>query len=383
MMTKKNMITRYYNGRVIRDHQIQTTDLWIENGTIIPPALKADREIDVNQSLIAPGYIDIQMNGGFGYDFSSQPEKVERVAHFLPKYGVTAFLPTIISSTSLGYQNALPYLQPKAIEGAATILGAHLEGPFFCKTKHGAHNIDFIQSSHEIPLENLYGNLEGVRIITLAPELPYSLQAIKKLKSLGIVVAAGHTSASYSTMQKGIDAGITLATHLFNAMEPLHHREPGVIGMALTHRHFYFSMIADGVHLHPAVLNLAWKANPKGLILVTDAIEALGLKNGRYRLGSKEIVVSEGKAVIANTHTLAGSVMSLDAAVRYFYTHTECSVVEAIEAATLKPAQVLGITHKGTLDIGSDADFILLSDELNIKACYIAGKLVYSASKME
>ena len=164
-------------------------------------------------------------------------------------------------------------------------------------------------------------------------------------------------------------------------MPSLHHREPGIIGAVLTNSEMHYSVIADGIHLHPATLKLAWLANPKGLILVTDAMEALGLEDGQYRLGNKEVAVKEGKAVISGTNTLAGSVISMDAAVRYLHKATGCSIVEAIEAASLKPAEVLGMAGvKGSLDVGSDADFIFLDDQLNVRSCYIGGNNVYNRS---
>ena len=329
---EENMITRYFNGRVLRDHKLQEIDLWVNQGKIISPQSKADCEIDLKGLIVAPGYIDIQINGAFGYDFTTQPEKVEIVASLLTKYGVTAFLPTVISSTSDQYNRILPYLQPKTIKGSATLLGIHLEGPFFNKKRYGAHHLDAIQAFNQTTLEECYGSLEGVRIVTLAPELPYALEAIQRLKELGIVVSAGHTSASYQEIQEGIRSGISLATHLFNAMEPLHHREPGVIGAVLTTPDLHFSVIADGVHLHPAILKLIWLSNPQGLILVTDAMEALGLEEGVYYLGSKEVFVKDGKAVLSGTEIIAGSVISMDAAVRYLHKQQD-----ALSPKPLKP----------------------------------------------
>lgn len=370
------MVTRYFNGRLLRNHQLQQEDLWVSQGKIIAPQLKADEEIDAKGAIIAPGYIDLQINGGFGYDFSSEPESVEIVARLLPQYGVTAFLPTVISSSSDHYHNLIPHLYPRTSPGTTTILGCHLEGPFFCKKRSGAHNLDVLQSLDQADVEEFYGSLENVRIVTLAPEQPQAFEAIEQLKTHGVIVSAGHSSASYSVMQESIKAGVSLATHLFNAMAPLHHREPGLVTAILTSSDMHYSVIADGVHLHPAILKLCWQTNPKGLILVTDAIEALGLEDGSYRLGSKDVTVSEGKAVIAGTETIAGSVISMDAAVRYFQEATGCNLINAIEAATLKPATVLGIEkEKGTLDIGANADFIFLDDQLYVQACYIAGKL--------
>lgn len=379
VQAQENGVARYVNGLVLRGHELKQEDLWVSGGQIVAPQPHADEEVDVHGLIIAPGYIDIQINGGFGCDFSSEPENVDRVAAALPQHGVTAFLPTVISSSPEQYRHALPLLQPRSVQGGASILGIHLEGPFFCPERRGAHGRHHLQGfDHPVALEAVYGNLEGVRIVTLAPELPNALPAIQALKSLGILVSAGHTNASYEAMLQGIGAGITLATHLFNAMAPLHHREPGVIGAALTRPEMSYSIIADGVHVHPAAIRLAWQAHPKGIVLITDAIAAMGLSEGSYRLGTEEVVVRKDKAVIAGADTIAGSIISMDAAVRFFHQATGCSIVDAIEAASAKPAQLLGIEDKkGTLKIGADADFIVLDKDLHVLACYVAGERVW------
>jgi N-acetylglucosamine-6-phosphate deacetylase len=371
-------VTRYYNGRVLRDHELRQEDLWVKEGKIIAPQEKADKEEDVQGCIVAPGYIDLQINGGFGYDFSSAPDQVEQVAARLSQYGVTSFLPTLISSEAQFYRTALPHLQPRAgHQGRASILGIHLEGPFFCQEKHGAHDQTLLHE-HLGAIEAVYGDLEGVKMVTLAPELEGAKEAIHFLKSKGIVVSIGHTNADYETAKEAIQAGAAMATHLFNAMPPLHHREPGAVGAILENSSMSYSVIADYIHLHPALLHLIWKMHPDGLILVTDAIEALGLAPGDYQLGKQVVHVEEKAAYIKGTKTIAGSVLSLDAAVRHLRQATECSAVEALEAASLRPARLLGIDGvKGSLNIGADADFLLLDDQLYIKACYIAGELAW------
>jgi N-acetylglucosamine-6-phosphate deacetylase len=227
-------------------------------------------------------------------------------------------------------------------------------------------------------IEEFYGSLEGVKIVTLAPEIPGARRAIEFLKKRHIIASAGHTLATYSEMREGFQQGISFATHLFNAMRPMHQREPGAIAAILTNKNLFYSIIADGIHLHSATLELAWRAHPEGLVLITDAINALGLKHGKYQLGSKEIEVQNGKAYISNSTILAGSILSMDAAVRNFKSSVRCSSIEALEAASLKPAQVLGMSHiKGSLAFGADADFNILNDELYVQACYINGLKAY------
>lgn len=375
----KQAITRYYNGFLLRSHELINEDLWVENGKIVAPQKKADHEIDLKGQIIAPGYIDLQINGGFGVDFSNEPEKVEIVANKLPQYGVTAFLPTLISSDSKTYKRNLNQIKSKRNENQAEILGIHLEGPFFSSEKVGAHNPHLIRTFEQIDsIDDFYGNLDHVKIVTLAPELAQSSSIISYLKGKNIIVSAGHTNADYETTEKGVQEGISMATHLFNAMPPLHHRTPGVVNAFLTNPNLFYSIIVDKVHVHPAMVHLAWRANPDGLILVTDAIAALGKPQGEYFLGGQEVVVDETTAFVKGTSTLAGSILSMDAAVRNFKDATNCTLIQAIECASLKPAKLLGIdSYKGTLNVGADADFIILDEDLFVQACYIAGKLAF------
>lgn len=368
-------VTRYYNGMVLKDHQLKSEDLWICDGLVIEPQDTADEHVNVEGAIIAPGYIDIQINGGFGCDFTRDPGSVDEVARRLPKYGVTAFLPTVVSSSPSSYQKILSKIALNVKStSAAKALGLHLEGPFFCPDKHGAHDITLMETfDHMEKLEAVYGTLGGVLIVTLAPELPGALDAIHHLNNKGIIVSAGHTNATYGEMLLAKEAGVKLVTHLFNAMRPFHHREPGVIGAVLGVPGFCYSIIADQEHVHPAAIKMAWEANPSGLILVTDAIAALGLSDGEYTLGGQAIVLKNGIAKVLGTDTLAGGSIGMDQSVRNFFRATGCTVMEALEAASYRPAKLLGVANKGTLSVGADADFLLLDSELNIIRCYIGG----------
>lgn len=372
-----NKVFRYYHARVLNNHEIVKNELWVTNGKVISPQEKADYEINVQGLIIAPGYIDLQVNGGFGVDFSRESERVDEVARLLPKYGVTSFLPTIVTVDKNSYPSLISHLQPHPCAKGATILGTHLEGPFFAPEKHGAHHKELVLPFTS-PIEACYGDLAGVKIVTLAPEIPGALEAIATLKAKGIIISAGHTDASYDEMEMAVEAGVSMATHLFNAMRPLHHRIPGIAGAVLTNDAMAYSIIADGIHVHPAMIDLAWRSNPDGLFLVTDAIEALGLPPGIYHLGNREVEVNQETAYILGTKTIAGSVLSMDQAVRFFKESTKCSLVDALEAASLKPAQVLGIEEfKGNLNEGADADFIFLDENLHVQACIIGGRLAW------
>lgn len=374
---------RYYNGRILRNHEVKSGELWVAKGKIIAPQKKADRELDVQGKILAPGFIDLQINGGFGIDFSVEAEKVGEVAGQLPQYGVTSFLPTIVSSSREKYQRLLPHLQPKkGGSHGASILGLHLEGPFFHPKCCGAHEEKLLCSlDGKESIESFYGNLEGVKIVTLAPELCGAANAIRSLREKNIIVSVGHSQASYNDMEQAIELGVRFVTHLFNVMTPFHHREPGIVGAVLTNDQIFYSLIVDGHHVHPASIRLAWRSNPEGLILVTDAIRALGLPSGDYRLGEVEIFVEGGKSMVKGTKTLAGSVLSMDEAVRHLRSYTGCSIVQALESASYKPAKLLGMERtKGTLGEGADADFIVLDDQLRIHASFVLGELAWSRS---
>lgn len=382
---EQNSVIRYYNGRVLRNHTLINEDFWVKDGKIISPCETSDYEVDVQGLIIAPGYIDLQINGAFGIDFSVQADQIHHVAELLPQYGVTSFLPTLVSCEKKTYLELMPHLQPfPGGSHGSSILGIHLEGPYFAPGKHGAHNQNLIISQISHSLEDYYGNLEGVRMVTLAPELPGGLLLIQDLKSKNIVVSAGHTNATYEEANAAIHAGITMATHLFNAMPSINHRNPGIIGAVLTNDSMFYSIIADNFHVKPSIIDLAWRSNPKGLCLITDAMQALGQPPGVYCLGTMMVDAGTGGAYISGTQTLAGSVLSLDEAVRNFRKSTNCSLVDSLETASLKPAQVLGIDNvKGNLNEESDADFIIVDDDLNMHACYVAGQLAWHTSSLE
>ncbi|KAF6040663.1 hypothetical protein EB796_001076 [Bugula neritina] len=407
----KDIVYKFYNCRILKNHKIYWDDLWVRDGTILDPqkcfygeVINPDVKVDCGERLIAAGYIETQINGAYGVDFSDSHaadlHDVERgimkVAKGLLSHGVTSFCPTLVTSPPAFYQRVVPHIKKR--EGnsdGAGILGIHLEGPFISKEKKGAHPEQFIvsdltngsssQPSHA--LEEVYGNefYSNTAIITMAPELPGALDVIRQLTNMkDIRVSIGHSVGTIKDGEKAVLAGANYITHLFNAMLPFHHRDPGLVGLLTSWKlpkdtEIYYGIIADGIHTHPATMRIAHRTNPNGIILVSDSMCAAGLDTGNYSIGQLSVEVKENKAVLSGTNTLAGSIAFLDQCVRKFYKDTECSLVEAIEAATLHPARLLKIQdRKGTLDFGSDADFIILDDELNIMSTYIAGECVYS-----
>ncbi|XP_047141626.1 N-acetylglucosamine-6-phosphate deacetylase isoform X1 [Hydra vulgaris] len=396
-----HLLVQFINCRILYQKEIIKEDFWVKNGKILNPEkiffdekLSADIQIDCKNMIIAPGYIDTQLNGGFGYDFSSNIESLEDglniVSKGILKHGVTSFCPTLVTSPANIYRQALPILMKrKGSRNGAEVLGAHCEGPFINIEKRGAHDPNYIKSDANggiQVLELTYGSLDNIAIITVAPELSGIVDCIPSLVERNIVVSIGHSTASLGQSEVAVSQGASFITHLFNAMLPFHHRDPGMVGLLtsdVTKKTVFYGMITDGIHTHPTALRIAYRSHPKGIVITTDAIAALGLSPGIYKLGTMSVEISEKDAKIAGTNTLAGSVCSMDRCVYQFKQQTNCSLVEAIEAATLHPAQLLGISdRKGTLDFDTDADFIFLDDQLNVHATFIAGDLVWNSEQM-
>jgi N-acetylglucosamine-6-phosphate deacetylase len=397
--TGAEKVTRVTNVRILRGGKLSVEDLWYENGKFVDPQARfwasetanefdPDEIIDGNGMICAPGFVDIQLNGAFGIDFSSPDitqEAVQRVARGLLAHGVTAFCPTVVSSLSPTYRAILPRFRrtPSSAANGAAVLGLHLEGPFMHPDKKGAHDIAAIHAPEKglQSVMDCYGTLDNVSIVTLAPELPGSLDAIKALHALGVVVSSGHCMADIRTAALAKKQGANLITHLFNAMPAFHHRDPGLVGLLGTMDQPYYGIICDGIHCHPASVKMAYAAHKHGVILVTDAMAALGLEPGLHKLGQMNVQITTDRAVIDQTDTLAGSIISMDRCVRGFREYTGCSVEEALLAASLHPAAALGLDKKkGSLSFGADADFVLLDDDLVVHATYVAGELGWQRS---
>ncbi|XP_063040216.1 N-acetylglucosamine-6-phosphate deacetylase [Engraulis encrasicolus] len=391
-------ITQFINCRILRNHRIQREDLWVREGKILDPEKLffdeqgcADLRIDCNNNIIAPGFIDVQINGGFGVDFSQASKDISSgvslVAKKILEQGVTSFCPTLVTSPPSVYHQVLPQIkvQNGGAHGAG-VLGVHLEGPFISEEKKGAHPPKFLRSFKTGGVADLmetYGTLDNVAVVTLAPELENSGPVIQELARRGITVSVGHSMADLSQAEEAVIQGASFITHLFNAMLPFHHRDPGIVGLLTSDkvpagRRVFYGMIADGIHTHPAALRIAHRAHPTGLVLVTDAVTAMGLPAGRHTLGQQEIDIQGLHAYVAGTNTLSGSIATMDMCVRHFKKATGCSVEDALEAASLRPAELLTLSHrKGTLDYNTDADFVILDDALVVQETYIAGELVW------
>ncbi|MEZ4519900.1 MAG: N-acetylglucosamine-6-phosphate deacetylase [Chloroflexota bacterium] len=336
--------------------------------------------IEADGLLTVPGFIDLQFNGGFGLDFTADPTTIWKVAAQLPRYGVTAFLPTIITSpveTIAQAQDVLRSGPPDGFAGART-LGLHIEGPFLNPGKKGAHNPDHLRSpSPELIAD--WSPEQFVRLVTLAPELPGALELIPLLASRGVVVSAGHSLATYDEACAGIDAGVRYATHLFNAMPSIHHRTPGLVAAVLGDKRVTIGLIPDGLHVHPALVDLIWRlTGPDRLTLVTDAMAALGMPPGAYELGDYAVTVDEESARLSDG-TLAGCVIALDEAIRNFIAFTGCTIPEALATVTATPACLLGMEGKlGAITTGAAADLVLMTPDLRVHTTIIGGRQVFT-----
>jgi N-acetylglucosamine-6-phosphate deacetylase len=331
-------------------------------------------------AIVSAGFIDLQVNGGFGVEVSDTAEAIRHLSRELPATGVTSFLPTLVSSAAEIYPRACEAFVTGRETFGAVPLGLHLEGPFLSKRRAGAHRASAIEGASEEIFEPFL--TAGVlRLVTLAPEEAGGLDRIRRLRAQGVVVSLGHTDATYDEFIRGIDAGAEMATHLFNAMSGFSHRAPGAVGAALVDDRVTVGLIADGVHCHPASVRLAVKAKgAERVALVTDSIAGAGMEPGVYQLDGRDILVDETLAKLPDGK-LAGSVLSMDQAVRNVVEWAGSSVSEACRMASEVPARVLGLESKGTLAPGKDADLALLDDHLHVTATFQNGENVYSSHR--
>lgn len=368
--------SRPHEGAVLVEHDRIVA---IGNARELPCPPDAER-LDGAGHLLAPGFIDLQLNGAFGLDFTAAPDTIWDVGARLPRYGVTAFLPTIITSPLTTVAEARRVLQagpPPGYRGAEP-LGLHLEGPFLNPVKRGAHDPALMRLPALADVSD-WSPAQGVRLVTLAPELPGALEVIRTLCQHGVIVSAGHSMANYDEARAGLQAGIGYGTHVFNAMPALEHRAPGLAGALLTDRGAIIGVIADGIHLHPAVVDLIWRSKgPAQVNLVTDAMAALGNSPGRYVLGAFEVLVDATSARL-NDGRLAGSILSLDQAIRNLIAYTGCAPDEAVATVTAVPSRALRLADRGQIRVGQKADLTLLTPDLRVVATIVSGQVVWPA----
>jgi N-acetylglucosamine-6-phosphate deacetylase len=336
-------------------------------------------DVVLPSGVLVPGLVDMQINGCFGVDFvAADPAGWAEVSARLPETGVTSFVPTFITApvpdlvAGLRRTAALP-----ADLGGARVLGVHVEGPFLSPDRHGAHDPALLRDPTPEAVDALIEAAPGLlRMHTLAPERPGALAAIRRLVDAGVLVSVGHSDATAEQTEAAADAGARLVTHLFNAMRPLHHREPGVVGQGLADPRLTCGLIADLHHVAAPICRLAFAAAPGRIVLVTDAVAAAGMPPGTYDLGGQQVSVDPLGLPRRPDGTLAGSGLRLDAAIANVVA-AGVDLRSAVDAASRLPADILGRPDLGRIEAGGTADLVWLGDDLSARATWLAGRLAF------
>jgi N-acetylglucosamine-6-phosphate deacetylase len=332
--------------------------------------------------LICPGLIDIHVHGGAGYDaMDRDPGAMEAISGYLAAGGVTGFLATTQTAPRGELLESVERLAAAAETGlaGATLLGLHLEGPYLSEEKRGAQHGDYIRAADTEELKALHDAAGGwMKVMTLAPEAPGALDAVGWLVERGVVASAGHTDADYETALEAFGRGLSHVSHLYNGMRGLHHREPGILGAALTDGRVSVELIADGLHVHPAALRLAALCKgPAKTVLVSDGVKPAGLPDGEYTLRGRRVTLRDGLAWLPGG-VIAGSTIRLNDAVRVMVEEAGFSVSEAVQMASTTPARVLRLApSKGRLAEGSDADVTVMDWRFNVEETIVGGETVY------
>jgi N-acetylglucosamine-6-phosphate deacetylase len=338
--------------------------------------------VDAEGDWLVPGFIDIHVHGGNGDDFvEADPEGMRRIARFHAGHGTTGLL---VTTYSVAYEQLeqtleLAYRMLDSQELHARVLGVHMEGPFLNPAWAGAQNPRYIVPPRLDWMRDWTARYPGlVRMMTLAPEMPGSLELIRWLREHAIVCACGHTGASYDRLMEAIDAGLSHAVHTYNAMLGLHHRQPGALGAVLTNPDVSAEIIADGQHVHPACIKLLLQSKPADkVILITDAIAAAGYPDGEFVVGGLDVVVAGGIARVKGTNTLAGSTLTMSKAFQYAVRTVGIPIEQASRMASGNPARLLGLDGEiGSIAVGMRADLVRLDAQLNVRQVFIRGQVL-------
>ncbi|MFO7250792.1 MAG: N-acetylglucosamine-6-phosphate deacetylase [Actinomycetes bacterium] len=368
------------NARLVRTDEVREGWLTIEDGRITHVGYgAAPRDgVDLAGRYLVPGFVDIHNHGGAGGSFpAGDAEQAARAAEFHLRHGTTTAVASLVTGAPGDLARAVAVLAELCDDGI--LAGVHLEGPYISPAKCGAHDPAQLRDPDAAELASLVAAGRGhVRMLTIAPELPGAAEVIRRAADCGVIAALGHSDADYAQTIAGIGAGATVATHLFNALPPLHHREPGPVAALLEDERVTVELINDGVHVHPAMLRLAWAAaGPDRVALVTDAMAAAGLGDGEYTLGSMAVRVTDGVARIVEGGAIAGSTLTMDTAFRRTVQKVGLGLPEAARAASLTPARVLGLDDRiGSIDVGKDADLVVLSADLAVEGVMRRGAWV-------
>lgn len=387
------MRTLIKNANIITPYEIKWgTSLIIENGRIEdllsgPVEEEGFQQVlDLGGKYLAPGFMDIHNHGNFGHDaMEASYQALDSIGSFHVSRGVTSYLITTMTQDPDNITRALEvagdYINDRGTDwqSRAQALGIYLEGPYFSMEKKGAQPPEYIKNpSIDEITDFIQAAKNHIRIVAVAPELEGAREFIKFVKGQGIVLTAAHSNATFQESKIGIDAGISLATHLYNGMREFSHREPGIIGALLTDERVVCEIICDGIHLHPAAMNLALRAKGRdGLVLISDAMMAAGLEDGQYELGGQPVFVENGAARLKEG-SLAGSTLTLDRAVANMIRLVNVKLEDAVRMASLNPARVIGLDRsKGSIEVGKDADLVVFDEDIKIEKTFVGGRLVF------
>jgi N-acetylglucosamine-6-phosphate deacetylase len=386
----RNMIVLCADRLYMPQQKIRNPLLFIEEGRISEVSSRAEREIpspakvldltkDIPGAILAPGFIDIHMHGGAGLDvMRASPAELPRLHKFLTAHGVTGYFPTTVAAPLDQTCAALARLAD-AIEaaptnlGGAAPLGIHLEGPFLSHKRRGVHPPEYLVEPTVEIFNRLWQAARGhVRMLTIAPELPGALEVIAEAARRKVCVSIGHSDAVLEAARAAVQAGARHATHTFNAMRPLDHRDPGILGEVLTDKRLTADIIADGIHVAPEVVQLFLSAKGiDGAVLITDATAAAGMPDGTYQLGPLQVEVKDGRCTVDGK--LAGSVLTMDRAVRNITQFSNWSLHDAVRAATLNPARAAGLAA-GAIAPGAEANLVVLSPSGELRQTFVRGR---------
>ena len=363
------------------DELLQPGWLQVEGGSVTAvgagnPPRAAD--VDLGEAIVVPGFVDMHVHGGGGGAFPTGEQDQANVAVELHRrHGTTSSVASLVTASPADLLRTVAVMAELTQDGL--LAGTHLEGPWLSNERPGAHEQPQLRDPDPAELDRVFAAGRGtIRMVTLAPERPGGLDAVRRVVDAGAIAAVGHTDATYDQARTAIEAGATVGTHLFNAMRPVHHREPGPVIALLEDPRVTVELITDGVHLHPALYRgVASVAGPDRVALVTDAMAAAGMADGAYRLGALDVTVAGGVARITGSDTIAGSTATMDHIFRYAVAHAGLPFLDAVRAAVRQtsttPAAVLGLDDVGRLTPGRRADLVVLDGGLQLRAVMRAG----------
>jgi N-acetylglucosamine-6-phosphate deacetylase len=341
-------------------------------GEAAPPA---DETVDLGGATLAPGFIDLHTHGGGGHAMDDGGAELEGALAAHRAHGTTRSVVSLVANPLIRLRESLAGIAELAGRDPC-VLGSHLEGPFLAPARRGAHEESFLRHPDPETVDDLLAAADGtLRQVTIAPELPGAMDAIARLAGAGVVPAVGHTEADEETARAAFDAGARLLTHAFNAMPGIHHRAPGPVVAAIDDERVTIELILDGLHVHPHVAKVLWDAAPARVALITDAMAAAGEADGDYRLGTLNVTVRDGLAVLSGTQTIAGSTLTLDVALRQAIA-MGADPAAAVAALTAVPARVLGEARLGLLEPGYAGDVVALDAEWHVTGVWAAGQRV-------